>query len=87
MNWESIDQTSSRLWVPCGWIVRTVVVEPGMRHAGYVAIAQTLVPDAEHAWVLGQRPPAPKLPDRIQQGEIEGGDGDDPIRSGRTDRT
>lgn len=44
-NWEEIDDQTSRLKVPGGWIVRTIVNSPPS------SVHQIFVEDAHHEWL------------------------------------
>lgn len=45
--WEIIDNSSSRLQVPGGWIVKSWKSD-----CSGVSVHQVFVPDANHEWVL-----------------------------------
>jgi len=64
MKWEPIGETmgrveSARLWVPGGWIVRTVVT----RLDAGVHCNQVFVPDPYHAWDQVYVRPVRRAPD------------------------
>ena len=57
MKWETIDETSERLKVPGGWIVRSYVVKNSHIQNGTsvsVGLHQVFVSDPEYLWILDQ---------------------------------
>jgi len=49
-KWESINKTTSRLKVPGGWLVRTVLI-PANSYGGY-AVSMIFISDSSNAWLL-----------------------------------
>jgi hypothetical protein len=47
VRWEKIDSVTSRLIVPNGWIVRTLIIDSFQAPP---VVHQIFVPDTEHIW-------------------------------------
>lgn len=51
LDWERINETTERLQVHGGWLVRS----KDMTNRGSMAMAQSFVSDADHEWELPKR--------------------------------